>query len=192
MPPSSLREEMHGANADFIRLTDAGRYSCQPRHLTDALASRQPLLGSLDLGGGDWRPTKPNGCCTGCRLSTQNSVTARLAEVERHHFRKVEDRQTVAGCRVETLLVQIQCNTVSSARLDDADEIDERAAEHGRYCTSITLSTVPERIASSNAVWPGLRSRPFFVVGLSMNTLVNSPPTLGRDCPKAGSLLFGG
>ena len=118
---------MHGANADLIRLHDAGDKPVKPRHLTDALASRQPLLGSLDLGGGDWRPTKPNGCCTSGSLSTENSVTARLAEVERHHFRKVEDGQTVAGCCVETLLVQIQCNAGSSAHLDEADEFGERA-----------------------------------------------------------------
>ena len=42
---------------------------------------------------------------------------------------------------------------------------------------SITLSTEPERIASSNAIWPGRRSRPLFiVVGRSMNTLATSQP----------------
>ena len=72
------------------------RYSCQPRYLTDPFARSQSLLGFLDFGGRDWRAAKPNRCCTCRSLTTENSLATGLAEVERHHFRKVEDGQTVA------------------------------------------------------------------------------------------------
>ena len=159
--------------------------------MTDALASRQSLLGSLDLGGRNRRPAKPNDGTAGRSLTTQNSVAARLAKVERHHAREVEERHPVLKllCRGAARANTIQHLHARHVSMIATKSTSERPRRSMLY--SSTLCTVPERIASSNAVWPGRRSRPFFFVGLSMNTLGHHPLS-AAIVRRLASLLVGG
>ena len=54
------QEEMHGANADLIRLHDAGDIPGQPRHLSDPIPRSQSVPCFLNFSGWDWRAAEAN------------------------------------------------------------------------------------------------------------------------------------
>ena len=167
---------MHGANADLMRLHDAGDIPVNLATLRTALPAANSCLAFSTLAAGiGGRPNRTDAArAAACprRIRSRrdwrrwSAIIPARSKMDRPLLVAVSRR---CSCKYNATL---EARHVSTKPTSSASERPTRS-----ILLSITLSTEAERIASSNALWPGRRSRPLFmVVGRSMNTLAASQP----------------
>lgn len=182
-PPHHCGEEMDDADADFIRLTDAAEIPASRATWRTPLPATSPCLAlstlDAEIGG------RPNRTDAARAAACPRRIRSRRDWRRWDDIMPAKSNSDIPFEAAVSMRSLCKYNPTSHARhvsMIATKSTIERPRRSMLY--SNIISTVPERIASSNAVWPGLRSRPFLVVGLSMNALVTihprSPATVRR------------